>query len=81
MAGALSKDTDQTLTRYIEKDTGAKFIYIPFRSGGEASVQLTGGHVQLPRQQPERERRPLEGGASEAALRLLQGADAAGRRR
>ncbi len=45
MAGALSKDTDQTLTRFIEKDTGAKFIYIPFKSGGEASVQLTGGHV------------------------------------
>lgn len=46
MAGALSKDTDQTLTRLIEKDTGAKFVYIPFKSGGEASVQLTGGHVQ-----------------------------------
>ncbi len=46
MAGALSKDTDQTLTRYIEKDTGAKLIYVPFRSGGEASVQLTGGHVE-----------------------------------
>jgi putative tricarboxylic transport membrane protein len=45
MAGALSKDTDQTLTRYIEKDTGAKFIYIPYKSGGEASVQLTGGHA------------------------------------
>ena len=45
MAGALSKDTDQTLTRYIEKDTGAKFIYIPYRSGGEASVQLSGGHA------------------------------------
>src|SRR5919107_2907653 len=27
MAGALSKDTDQTLTRLIEKDTGARFIY------------------------------------------------------
>src|SRR5215212_2467599 len=40
MAGALSKDTDQTLTRLIEKDTGAKFIYIPYRSGSEASVQL-----------------------------------------
>jgi tripartite-type tricarboxylate transporter receptor subunit TctC len=45
MAGALSKDADQTLTKLIEKDTGAKFIYIPFKSGGEASVQLTGGHV------------------------------------
>jgi len=46
MAGALSKDTDQTLTRLIEKDTGGKFIYVPYRSGGEASVQLSGGHVQ-----------------------------------
>lgn len=46
MAGALSKDADQTLTKMIEKDTETKFIYIPFKSGGEASVQLTGGHVQ-----------------------------------
>lgn len=46
MAGALSKDTDQTLTRLIEKETGAKFIYVPYKSGGEASVQLTGGHVE-----------------------------------
>jgi tripartite-type tricarboxylate transporter receptor subunit TctC len=45
MGGALSKDTDETLTRYIEKETGAKFLYIPFKSGGEASVQLMGGHV------------------------------------
>jgi tripartite-type tricarboxylate transporter receptor subunit TctC len=45
MGGALSKDTDETLTRYIEKETGAKFLYIPFKSGGEASTQLMGGHV------------------------------------
>lgn len=45
MAGALSKDMDQLLTRYIEKDSGAKFIYIPYKSGGEASVQLSGGHA------------------------------------
>ncbi len=45
MGGALSKDMDETLTRYIEKDTGSKFLYIPFKSGGEASVQLMGGHV------------------------------------
>jgi putative tricarboxylic transport membrane protein len=45
MAGALSKDMDQLLTRYIEKDTGAKFIYIPYKSGSEASVQLSGGHA------------------------------------
>ena len=46
MAGALSKDMDQTLTRIIEKDAGVKMIYIPYKSGGEASVQLSGGHVE-----------------------------------
>ncbi len=25
--------------------SGAKFIYVPFKSGGEAAVQLAGGHI------------------------------------
>jgi putative tricarboxylic transport membrane protein len=45
MAGAQSKDTDETLTRLIGKAAGIKFIYIPFKSGAEAAVQLAGGHV------------------------------------
>lgn len=45
MGGSQSKDTDQLLTRIIEKATGAKFIYIPFKSGNEAAVQLSGGHI------------------------------------
>jgi putative tricarboxylic transport membrane protein len=45
MGGSNSKDTDQTLTRLIERTTGAKFTYIPYKSGGEAAVQLAGGHV------------------------------------
>lgn len=45
MGGSNSKDTDQTLTRLIERATGAKFTYVPFKSGGEAAVQLAGGHV------------------------------------
>jgi len=45
MAGAQSKDTDETLTRMIGKAAGIKFIYIPFKSGAEAAVQLAGGHV------------------------------------
>ena len=35
MGGSQSKDTDQTLTSLITKATGAKFIYVPFKSGGE----------------------------------------------
>jgi putative tricarboxylic transport membrane protein len=45
MGGAQSKDTDELLTRMIEKTAGIKMIYIPFKSGAEAAVQLAGGHV------------------------------------
>jgi putative tricarboxylic transport membrane protein len=45
MAGSQSKDTDQTLTSLVSAATGAKFLYVPFKSGGEAGVQLAGGHV------------------------------------
>src|SRR4051812_37213043 len=45
MGGAQSKDTDETLTRMIDKAAKVKFIYVPFKSGAEAAVQLAGGHV------------------------------------
>ena len=45
MAGSQSKDTDQLLTRIFEKAAGIKLTYVPFKSGGEAAVQLAGGHV------------------------------------
>jgi putative tricarboxylic transport membrane protein len=45
MGGAQSKDTDETLTRLIEKAENVKITYIPFKSGGEAAVQLAGGHI------------------------------------
>ncbi len=45
MAGAQSKDTDHILTRKIEKATGVKMTYVPFKSGGEVAVQLSGAHV------------------------------------
>ena len=45
MGGAQSKDTDEVLTRLIEKAAKVKFIYIPFKSGAEAAVQLAGGHI------------------------------------
>lgn len=45
MGGSQAKDTDQTLTSLVSGATGAKFLYVPFKSGGEAAVQLAGGHI------------------------------------
>ncbi len=43
--GSQSKDLDETLVRILEKAVGIKTIYIPFKSGGEAAVQMAGGHI------------------------------------
>ncbi|MFK0692258.1 Bug family tripartite tricarboxylate transporter substrate binding protein [Mesorhizobium sp. IMUNJ 23033] len=45
VAGSQSKDTDQILTIMINEATGANLGYVPYKSGGEAAVQLAGGHV------------------------------------
>jgi tripartite-type tricarboxylate transporter receptor subunit TctC len=45
MGGTGSKQEDQILTVGMEKATGTKFIYVPFRGGGEVAVQLVGKHV------------------------------------
>src|SRR5262249_32934408 len=45
MGGTGSKQEDQIITVAVEKGTGAKFTYIPFRGGGEVAVQLVGKHV------------------------------------
>jgi putative tricarboxylic transport membrane protein len=45
MGGTGSKQEDQIITVAIEKSTGVKFTYIPYRGGGEVAVQLVGGHV------------------------------------
>jgi len=45
MGGTGSKQEDQIITVAIEKITGGKFTYIPFRGGGEVAVQLVGKHV------------------------------------
>lgn len=45
MGGSQAKDTDQTLTSLITVATGAKFLYVPYKSGAEAAVQLAGGHI------------------------------------
>jgi tripartite-type tricarboxylate transporter receptor subunit TctC len=45
MGGTGSKQEDQIITANIEKQTGAKFTYVPFKGGGEVAVQLVGKHI------------------------------------
>ena len=45
MGGTGSKQEDQIITVALEKQTGTKFIYIPFKGGGDVAVQLVGKHI------------------------------------
>jgi len=45
MGGTGSKREDHVLTVFIEQKTGAKFAYLPYKSGGEAATQLVGHHT------------------------------------
>ena len=45
MGGTGSKQEDQIITVAIEKASGTKFTYIPFKGGGEVATQLVGKHV------------------------------------
>ncbi|MEJ5022359.1 tripartite tricarboxylate transporter substrate binding protein [Ochrobactrum vermis] len=45
VGGSQSKDVDQILTSMINDATGSTLGYIPFKSGGEAAVQLAGEHI------------------------------------
>jgi putative tricarboxylic transport membrane protein len=46
MGGTGSKREDNVLTVFIEQKTGAKFAYLPYKSGGEAATQLVGNHTE-----------------------------------
>jgi tripartite-type tricarboxylate transporter receptor subunit TctC len=45
MGGTGSKREDHLISFALEKVYGAKFIYIPYKSGGEAATQLVGKHT------------------------------------
>ena len=45
MAGTGSRQEDQIITVALEKQTGTKFIYVPYKGGGDVAVQLVGKHV------------------------------------
>jgi len=60
-------------TVFLEKRTGAKFAYLPYKSGGEAATQLVGNHTQSNVNNPSEN---LESGARPGAraVRVRQGA-------
>ena len=45
MGGTGAKQEDQIITAAIEQFTGAKFVSIPYKGGGQVATQLVGGHV------------------------------------
>ena len=45
MGGTGSKQEDQIVTVNIEKQAGVKFIYIPYKGGGDVATQLVGNHI------------------------------------
>src|SRR5213594_618824 len=45
MGGTGSAQEDQILTIQLEQALGLKFIYVPFKGGGEVCVNLVGTHV------------------------------------
>jgi tripartite-type tricarboxylate transporter receptor subunit TctC len=45
MGGTGSKQEDQIITVALEKATGKKMTYIPYKGGGAVAVQLVGKHV------------------------------------
>ena len=45
MGGTGAKREDHIITVALDKLAGAQFIYIPYKSGGEAATQLVGKHI------------------------------------
>lgn len=45
MGGAGSKREDQIVTAMLDKTADVRFLFIPYKGGGEISSQLVGGHI------------------------------------
>jgi len=45
MGGTGSKQEDQIITAALDKFTGKKYTYVPFKGGGTVAVQLVGKHI------------------------------------
>lgn len=64
VGGTSSKREDQLLVVGMERETGAKFAYIPHTGGGAASTQLAGGHLDADTNNPAEDVANWRGGAT-----------------
>jgi putative tricarboxylic transport membrane protein len=64
MGGTSSKREDNLIVYAMEKAGGVKFAYIPHTSGGQASTQLSGGHIEASTNNPAEDVANWRGGAT-----------------
>ncbi|MCI0753637.1 Bug family tripartite tricarboxylate transporter substrate binding protein [Teichococcus vastitatis] len=64
IGGTSSKREDNLIVFAMEKRAGAKFAYIPYTSGGQASTQLSGNHVEANTNNPAEDLANWRGGAT-----------------
>lgn len=64
VGGTSSKREDNLIAFAMEKVAGTKFAYIPYTSGGQASTQLSGGHVEANTNNPAEDLANWRGGAT-----------------
>jgi putative tricarboxylic transport membrane protein len=76
MGGTGSKQEDQIITVGLEKATGTKFIYIPYKGGGEVAVQLVGKHIDSTVNNPIEAVAQWRAGSAAPAVRLRRRAHA-----
>jgi len=75
MGGTGSKREDHVLTIFMEKKTGAKFSYLPYKSGGEAANPAGRQPHRNPTSITLRESGSLARRPGARALRVRQGAE------
>ena len=76
MGGTGSKQEDQIITVALEKATGAKFTYVPFKGGGDVATQLVGKHVDSTVNNPIEAVAQWRAGQAAAAVRVRRPAHA-----
>ncbi len=76
MGGTGSKQEDQIITVAIEKALGVKFIYVPFKGGGDVAVQLVGKHIDSTVNNPIEAVAQWRAGSLQAAVCVRRSANA-----
>ena len=72
MGGTGSKQEDQIITVALEKATGTKITYVPYKGGGDVAVQLVGKHIDSTVNNPIEAVAQWRAGKLRAAVRVRQ---------